>query len=1631
MDPSANLSDSRSESLKTLSDTHTEEMEPSLPNKTTYVESLVYKRHAEAVADPPKPLCCMNKSVSKRPEIETVSDHDCLRSLSPNGTSPEWRFVDDHTNLQPISSAVNCHRKKSDLSVHKYSTPSTSNSPQITSCLPSAPSCHTVPSKTLPDLYHKEAAVHYSLKQDPSTSKAHRMVSPTLISLMDRPQSDQTDPETEWTPCSLEHDSNNIDPSTLISDLSSGLTESDCAVEHLFILESETQDFLNLSSQSNPALDHQISSDRPSVFPQSLFSNTLFPSEDILQGAMTESHNHLFKNMDLDSDSEPCTQQIGLEPPTGTDNAWKHVTPVGETGSTSHVNSQVVQSDNPIDLWMDACQYMSSQDKGAGKPDSEGIIVDQSANSALSEGADITAWSWPCPSADREMSGHPSMEQGDAMRRVSSGDIGVWGPPLIERWSSVDSWETALSDWAAIIASPPEEITAAFTEIGAEIDALTQALARDSEARNAMALLVKTTGHVSTREDTLLRGREDTGSSDVHPQTQMMMDVPDQSVESQPSSDRCVSPVGSSSTITAPSPNTPTDPAVVEDHLEVKPESSTATPREENRHTGEIKSARDQDSIPPVDTHSSSSVSSVMLTSLGECSIDVRTAALISGHPGIPAVLEESDPDVVQFRGYVGPTDRDGDTSNGEDDVWLHIEEDVDEDLERECAQTELKFEGPHGGAVYKVTAEDLVPQHDSSVADRDLRHGASELTDSPPTVVESETLESEAAGEEPYCLTDATHTLRNTHVPLGDAINQASHETPLQQNVLCSSEGPASAIPAAPLAIGSQHLCVTINGLEGDQDFARVEVFDDNKEASCPHTKTCVPLPALEAPGRSPLRRCHQNKTQSTDGTEHSNSEEEIKGESPVSLDDDVLQRGLCHLGGRFTTDRNALDINQDIEALSRELANLVSVPGAHFLHSEKRRLACFTLDLVDPFFPRATKDTAPQGLQNGDRPGAVGQEDLTMPHKMHRSNLDFKARPKKVGPTTGLHPATPTCKRQENLSANAPGHDNHTKVDPLNGQEGKEDGAVTAVNGPTVSDVPVAKSLCKKKKKHTTQNATVVMIEPEPPLVKEEKGTKQKAMDGKISAFEAKFGPKISKTKDKVAVISGKLESAQADGLQQKSQHPEAKALAGKEPPNRGTHVKLQETPQTNQINEDAVKRRRLSEKKFGKMVSALESKINKTEVATAPKREEAKAGVDTTRRKAYSDVVKQKPPREEPKVVVVIQVEPVSGDPLSLCLWCQFSGVVSDHTVTWSREGRTLSELKRSGGDESRVSLTISKASHQDLGKYQCVLTSLHGSLSLDYLLTYEVLSQIVVLATPKTIPCESSYTSPVDIVGNEENVRCSRLLFREDFLSQQYFGENQVASIVTEPVHFGEGMHRRAFRTKLQAGLVSQLEPGNICVLKVHTSITYGTKDNDELVQKNFSLAVEECQVQNTAREYIKAYTTVAQSAEAFGEVPEIIPIYLVHRPSNAVPYATLEEELIGDFVKYSVRDGKEINLKRSDSEAGQKCCAFQHWVYDNTDGNLLVTDMQGVGMRLTDVGIATCKKGYKGFRGNCATSFIDQFKALHMCNKYCEILGLASLQPKPKKTFLAPKPKPQPSSALPKKKTFGPTVKGKS
>ncbi|XP_041328157.1 LOW QUALITY PROTEIN: alpha-protein kinase 2 [Pyrgilauda ruficollis] len=349
--------------------------------------------------------------------------------------------------------------------------------------------------------------------------------------------------------------------------------------------------------------------------------------------------------------------------------------------------------------------------------------------------------------------------------------------------------------------------------------------------------------------------------------------------------------------------------------------------------------------------------------------------------------------------------------------------------------------------------------------------------------------------------------------------------------------------------------------------------------------------------------------------------------------------------------------------------------------------------------------------------------------------------------------------------------------------------------------------------------------------------------------------------------------------------------------------------------------------------------------------------------------------------PRLLKKIQAELFPDCSGSIKLCCQFGDIHGDSTITWTKDSKVLAQLQRSAQDVSPVSLEIAEASYQDQGMYYCCLNNMYGKVTAEFHLTAAVLERL------------SSFQSYEGV----EEIEFMQLMFREDPLSSSYFGGTLHGAIMTEGLHFGEGMHRRAFRSRVLQGLAPAFAPGHPCVLKVHSALAYGTKSRDELLQKNYSLALQECYVQNTAREYAKLYAAEAEPLEGFGEVPEIIQIFLIHRPANNIPYATVEEELVGEFVKYSVKDGKEVNFLRRDSEAGQKCCTFQHWVYEKTNGNLLVTDLQGVGMKLTDVGIATLAKGYKGFKGNCSFSFIEQFRALHQCNEYCEMLGLKSLR----------------------------------
>lgn len=134
------------------------------------------------------------------------------------------------------------------------------------------------------------------------------------------------------------------------------------------------------------------------------------------------------------------------------------------TAEVPAVSSPTLSRRNsPVELWLDACQYLAVED--VENKDNTGPSVTQEPSLQTSD--------LPFPERQTQVSGYNSYSS-DGIG-WSETDTLAWGPP-VERWSSVDSWSSALSDWNEIFTALPEDLTAAFTEIGAEIDALRLAL---------------------------------------------------------------------------------------------------------------------------------------------------------------------------------------------------------------------------------------------------------------------------------------------------------------------------------------------------------------------------------------------------------------------------------------------------------------------------------------------------------------------------------------------------------------------------------------------------------------------------------------------------------------------------------------------------------------------------------------------------------------------------------------------------------------------------------------------------------------------------------------------------------------------------------------------------------------------------------------------------------------------------------------------------------------------------------------------------------------------------------------------------------------------------------------------------
>ncbi|XP_038646518.1 alpha-protein kinase 2 isoform X1 [Scyliorhinus canicula] len=479
------------------------------------------------------------------------------------------------------------------------------------------------------------------------------------------------------------------------------------------------------------------------------------------------------------------------------------------------------------------------------------------------------------------------------------------------------------------------------------------------------------------------------------------------------------------------------------------------------------------------------------------------------------------------------------------------------------------------------------------------------------------------------------------------------------------------------------------------------------------------------------------------------------------------------------------------------------------------------------------------------------------------------------------------------------------------------------------------------------------------------------------------------------------------------------------------------------TDQQKEEPVKRMRLSADNVGKSTLAKSKptyspagKENLNKDFAAIKRMSEKTKEELTHKKEQKDLKKAKHPQQDdqkaPKLIQKIHTEVFPETSGNVKLWCRFCDIHADSTIIWTKNGAVLSKVERSAGDDSPVYLAIVQTTKKDGGLYQCSLKNVYGSVSCEFDFTTEVLNELLNCQAfagkglIKSVNPDDHHASPRSAAGEE--IELLQPIIEKELTNECNFHVKMCGSLATEELHFGEGLHRKAFRTKVICGFLPLFYPGHNCVLKIHNAISHGTKTNSELIKQNYMLAVQECHVQTAARQYGNMFSAEGTLLEGFGEAPEIIPINLIHRPANSIPYATVEEELIGEFVKYSVKDGRELNVGRKESEVGLKCCTFQHWVYQWTEGNLLVTDLQGVGMKLTDIGIATSRKGYKGFKGNCSISFIDQFKALHQCNMYCKMMGLKSLNDSQLKHKRSASMKTQASQPIPrstKKTTLSP------
>ncbi|XP_056317514.1 titin homolog isoform X2 [Danio aesculapii] len=394
---------------------------------------------------------------------------------------------------------------------------------------------------------------------------------------------------------------------------------------------------------------------------------------------------------------------------------------------------------------------------------------------------------------------------------------------------------------------------------------------------------------------------------------------------------------------------------------------------------------------------------------------------------------------------------------------------------------------------------------------------------------------------------------------------------------------------------------------------------------------------------------------------------------------------------------------------------------------------------------------------------------------------------------------------------------------------------------------------------------------------------------------------------------------------------------------------------------------------------LMTSLETQSPRLTRRTVPTDQPKPVGIENSKPKST-----EKDKENQFKVPQVIRkIRPEVFDASGhLKLWCQFFNIVSDSTIRWFKDEVEIAEIKRSAGDEAQVCLAIIKMSKRDSGVYRCTITNEYGKDSTEYHLSTEFLSNMFMREEHQEVG---------------EEIEMTPLIFSKGLSDAGGWGSKFYGRVTTEETQVGLGCEHKTRRLKVIYGLDPVFESGSSCFMKVRSPIAYESREETVLAERNLQITKQECRIQNMAREYFKIFAAETRVIESFGGVLEVIPLYFTYWPASSVPYATVEAELKGVYLRYCGLDRSGSLVINEKSEVGQKCSSLQHWIHQWTNGNVLFSRLEGVDTILTNIGVAVRSKGYQGFPCEANPPVFEQFQIQHQCNYFCGLLNLRSLK----------------------------------